>query len=183
MDNLRFIRDTMVGATAFTAVPGWGGVGMGAVALGAAVVASRQTSLSRWLSVWLVAAVLASGTGLATMIHKARRARVPLLSGAGRRFALAFAPPLLAGAALTLALVREGATRPLPGAWLLLYGSAVTGAGAFSVRAVPVMGVCFLALGVAALVAPESWADGLLALGFGGLHLTFGVFIARRHGG
>ncbi len=45
------------------------------------------------------------------------------------------------------------------------------------------MGACFLAVGMCALFAPVGWANPLLALGFGGLHIGFGLWIARRHGG
>jgi len=70
----------------------------------------------------------------------------------------------------------------LPGTWLLLFGTAVACGGAFSVRIVPVMGLCFMALGIAALFAPNA-GDLFMALGFGGLLMGFGVAIARRHGG
>jgi hypothetical protein len=45
------------------------------------------------------------------------------------------------------------------------------------------MGLCFMALGVATLPSPSGFGDVALALGFGGLHIAFGLVIARRYGG
>jgi len=90
---------------------------------------------------------------------------------------------MIAGGFLTLALWRAEAFPLLAGSWLLIYGTAVVTGGAFSVRIVPVMGLSFMALGAAMLFAPASLADFVLALGFGGLHVAFGVLIARRYGG
>ncbi|MFW6089425.1 MAG: hypothetical protein ACODAB_06710, partial [Gemmatimonadota bacterium] len=136
-----------------------------------------------WLVVWLVEAVVAVGIGVWAMRLKARHADLPLLSGAGRKFALSFLPPALAAALLTFALVRAGEFALLPGTWLVLYGAAVVTGGAFSVKVVPVMGLSFMAVGGVALLAGPAWGDPLLAAGFGGLHLGFGVHIARKHGG
>jgi hypothetical protein len=183
MDNLSFIRSTMERATAFTAVPGWGGVAMGLTALAATLVASRTAEPGEWLVVWLSAAILALGIGGWTMVLKARRAGTIVFSYSGRRFVLSYLPPLLVGAVLTLVLVRAGLYSALPGTWLLLYGTGVVTGGAFSVRVVPIMGLCFMALGATALLAPATWSPWLLALGFGGLHILFGIIIARRYGG
>jgi hypothetical protein len=89
----------------------------------------------------------------------------------------------LAGIVLTAALWQAGATELVPGAWLLLYGVAVVAGGTFSVRVVPLMGVCFMVLGTISLLVGSGSGNTLLALGFGGLHLVFGSIIARRHGG
>ncbi len=182
-DNLRFIRETMERAGSFTAVPGWGTVGMGGLALLAAAAAAWQPAPERWLAIWLAAAVCALIVGGWAMVRKARAAGAPLFSGPARRFALTLSPPLAAGALLTAVLFPAEALRFLPGVWLLLYGTGVVTGGAFSVRAVPVMGLCFMILGGAAFLAPASWGDGLLAAGFGGLHVLFGLWIAWRHGG
>ncbi len=182
-ENLRFIRDTMERAGAFTAVPGWGGVGMGLTALAAAGLAAAQPAADRWLLVWLAEGWLAFAIGGVAMVRKAGRLDTPLTAKPGRRFLLAYAPPILVGALLTLALYRLGLIALLPAVWLLCYGAAVMAGGALSVPAVPVMGGCFLALGLAALFAPASAGDWLLAAGFGGVHIGFGIYIARRHGG
>jgi hypothetical protein len=183
MEDLRFIRRTMEGGAAFTAVPGWGGVGMGLTALAAAALASRQPTAGGWLAVWTLEALLAVAIGAAAIHRKARRANLPVLSGAGRKFLLSFLPPALAGAVITVALWQAGAHALLPGAWLLLYGAAVVTAGTFSVKIVPVMGICFMSLGVVALLVMPTAGDLSMALGFGGLHILFGTTIARRHGG
>ena len=182
-DNLRFIRETMQRAGEFTAVPGWGGAGMGATALVAAWIAACQVTPARWLAAWLIEAGVAILIASATVVRKARAAGIPLFSGPARKFALSFAPPLVAGAVLTTVLFRAGFVETLPGMWLLLYGTAVVTGGAFSVRIVPVMGLCFLALGSAAVFAPSAWGDAFMAAGFGGLQIIFGLIIAKNYGG
>lgn len=183
MDNLSFIRQTMERATSFTAVPGWGGVAMGITALIAAGIADRYRGTPAWLAIWLATAVVALAIGGGAMTAKARRGGTSVFCYSGRRFVLSYIPPFLVGILLTIVLVHAGLTSALPGTWLLLYGSGVVTGGAYSVRAVPLMGLCFMALGAIALFAPARWGDGLMALGFGGFHIGFGLVIARRHGG
>jgi len=183
IDNLRYIRETMERAGSFTAVPGWGGVTMGITAVAAAVVAQWQVSSRLWLATWLVEGAVAIAIGVIAMQQKSRAAGLELWSAPARKFAFSFVPPMFAGAALTFAFWRAGLPHLIPGAWLLLYGTGVITGGAFSVRVVPVMGICFMALGLAALLLPAGYGDVLMAAGFGGLQIIFGALIAFRYGG
>jgi len=182
-NDLRFIRETLATAGSFTAVSGRGQIGVGATAVVAAYLAARMPDFHGWAAVWAVEALLAMAIAIVSSASKARASQTPLLSGPGRKFVLTLLPPLVAGAALTLVLERASLTAAIPGLWLLLYGTAVATGGSFSVRAVPVMGYCFMVLGALALWAPAGWANYLMAAGFGGLHIVFGAVIARRYGG
>jgi hypothetical protein len=184
IDNIRFIRDTMSRATEFTAVPGWGGVAMGVTALITAAVSGPPDDSLRWVLVWLADACVGAAIALGTMAMKARRAGTPLSSAApAHRFALGYLPPLVAGVVLTPVFVLGGLMARLPGCWLLLYGTAATTGGAFSVRIVPILGLCFMAFGVVAFAVPAAWGHWFMAAGFGGLHIGFGLVIARKYGG
>jgi len=182
MDNLRFIRETMERATAFTAVPGWGGFAIGLSAVAAAPIAGRL-GREGWLIAWLIEGLFAIALGAVAMKRKADSAQVPLLSAPARRFVLSFAPPFIVGALLTVILYQAGLLGAIPGTWLLLYGTGVVTGGAFSVRVVPVMGLCFMLIGALALFCPAAWGTAFLAAGFGGLHMIFGLIIAWKYGG
>jgi hypothetical protein len=114
---------------------------------------------------------------------KARRANSSLFTGPGRKFVLSFAPPIFVGGLLTFALFQLGAMAALPGVWLLLYGTAIVTGGAFSVRAVPILGLCMMVLGTGALFATGHWGNYFMAAGFGVVHIAFGVWIALKYGG
>lgn len=195
LQDLSFIRRTMEGASSFTDVPGWGLVVIGGTAVATSVLAASQPSAGRWIALWLAEAVLAASVGVAMMWRKmARRSGVsdrPLLSAPARKFLFGLVPAFAAGAVLTFALIDprglweagSDVPRALPGVWLLLYGVAVTTAGAYSVRAVPLMGLAFMLLGTLQLLLPDAPRDWSLALGFGVVQMGFGLWIARRHGG
>lgn len=182
MEDLRYIRETMERSGSFTHVSGLGVIVMGVVALAAAVVA-RGAGLWVWLGAWLGAAVVSFAAATFLMERKSRAEGMTLLTGPGRKFAWNVVPPLVVGATLTLACLRAGAVGLLPGSWLMLYGAAVVAAGSHSVRPVPVMGIAFMVVGMAALLSPATWGDAYMAAGFGGLHVVFGMVIWRRHGG
>jgi len=189
--DLRFIRDTMERSASFTAIPGWGQVILGVTALAAAWLAQQTLAQQKlaahqpaaWLKIWLAEAFLAALIAFLSMRWKANRRGLPLFTGPGRKVALGLFPPLVAGALLTFLLQRAGLESALAPAWLLLYGAGIITGGAYSVSIVPVMGLCFMATGALAVVAPAAWGNYFLAAGFGGLHIIFGFLIARRHGG
>lgn len=181
-DNLRFIRDTMERAASFTAVPGWGGVLIGVTALIAGALSFGRPPRQQFY-IWVAEAMVALTVGFLAVGLKSKRLALAPGSRAARRALLSFMPPLLAGAVLSVVLYRIDLLGVLPGLWLMLYGAAVVTGGAFSVRIVPVMGLCFMLVGVAALLTPQSLGNVFLMLGFGALHMAFGVIIARRHGG
>ncbi len=183
LDQLKFIRSTMERAGSFTAVPGAGGVVMGATALVASRIASRQNTPDAWLLTWMAELVLAMVIGVFSVAWKAEWRRTVLMSGPARKFASGFAPAILVGGLLTWPLHHAGMDGLLAAVWLMLYGVAFISAGTFSVRVVPLMGAAFFTLGVFALGAPVEWRDLVLGCGFGGLHVVFGLWIWRRYGG
>jgi len=183
LDQLQFIRHTMESATSFTAVPGWGMVMLGTTALTVAFVARTVDSQITWVVLWLGEALLAGLISLVAMVKKTGSLAKLAASIPARKCALSLVPPLAAGGVLTVMMMEHHFYAVLPGMWLMLYGVAIITGGAFSVRVVPVMGICFAIFGTVALALPAVWANGIMAAGFGGLHVVFGLLIARRHGG
>jgi hypothetical protein len=182
MDNLRYIRETMERATAFTGISGWGEIAIGVTALLASGIATLQSTFNAWLAVWIAEGLISLLIAGWSMDRKARAIDMPLGSGPGRKAVFSLTPPMLAGGLLTIMLVQAGLTNAIPGVWLLLYGTGVITGGMYSVRVVPIMGICLMALGAVALFFP-AYANLFMAAGFGGLHVVFGAIIVRKYGG
>jgi len=183
MDNLRYIRETMELATAFTGISGWGEIAIGVTALIATAIAAQQPTFNAWLAVWIAEGLISLLIAGWSMDRKTRAIKMPLGSGPGRKAVFSLTPPMLAGGLLTIVLVQAGLTNAIPGVWLLLYGTGVITGGMYSVRVVPIMGICLMTLGALALFSPPAFANWFMAAGFGGLHVIFGAIIVRKYGG
>ncbi len=183
IDNLRFIRETMERSAHFTAIPGYGGALMGATAVGAAIIAHYQSSIRLWLITWLVEAALAFCIGLFAMWQKAKNVGESLVSAPSRKFACAFAPPIIAAVILTSLLYFRGLFAFMPTVWLTLYGTAVVTGGAYSVKIVPIVGWIFVGLGLFSVFVDPLWGNVMMAIGFGAVQIVFGLVVARKYGG
>jgi hypothetical protein len=181
--DLRYIRETMDAATSFTAVSGVGYVAIGVGALLTHLLARLEPEIATRILLWVGDAALSIAIGAATTVWKARRARQPIRTGPLRKFVVGIAPAIAVGAVLTVTALRLDAAALVPGLWLLLYGAGLIAAGAYSVPLLPIMGATFMLVGAVAALGPAAWGENLLVAGFAGLHVGFGLAIARRHGG
>lgn len=182
LGTLRYIRASMEAAGS-VAVPGAAGIAMGTIGVLAAVAASLPEWRAYWLGIWLIAAVCAASAGGALLARQAYARGHSLFGAPARKFIVCLVPSLFAGAILTWVLWRHGELQLVPGMWLLLYGCAVIGASAMTLRVIGILGALFVALGIAAVLLPAGVQNLLLGAGFGGLHIVFGILIGRKtHG-
>jgi hypothetical protein len=180
--TLRYIRASMDGAGS-VAIPGSAGIAMGGIGLVAAALSLTPNLSEYWLPIWLIAAPLAAMVGALLLAKSGSLATFVATGTPGRKLALGLLPSLFAGAVMTAVLWSADRTAAIPGTWLLLYGCGLISASVSTTAIVARMGLCFTGLGVVALLSPAMLQIPLLALGFGGLHVVFGILIARgAHG-
>ncbi len=190
-DDLQYIRRTLAAAGHLSIVPGKGLMAIGALAVGA-------TSANYWVTgapwdakpihweavgIWALLLVVSLLIGALTMRMKARRTQQAFWSPVLRKAMWGYVSAMALGAILSFSVVQHGRPDALAEVWLGCYGAAVMAAGAVSVSPVRWMGICFLALAIAAVAAPADLGLPLLGLGFGALHFTFGAYIAWKHEG
>jgi len=186
LGTLNYIRASIDAAGTF-AVPGTAGIAMGTAGLAAAFLAAIPRLAGYWIPIWLMAAVGAAAVGGMLIARQSARGELMLYRGPTRKFILCLCPALLAGAVLTAVLAQAGEARLIAGMWLLLYGCAVLSATIMtaptSVRLLGSLGVLFVLFGAVAFEVPVRWHNLILGLGFGALHLIYGVLIGRTSRG
>jgi hypothetical protein len=180
--TLRYIRESM-DAAGCVAVPGSAGIAMGLIGLSAMALSLTPGLAPHWFVVWLVAGPMASLAGALLMTGASSVESFIATGTPGRKLVLGLMPCLFAGAVMTAVLWSANHVAAVPGTWLLLYGCALISASVSTKTIVAWMGASFIALGVVAFVAPAALQIPLLGLGFGGLHIVFGILIGRgAHG-
>jgi hypothetical protein len=182
LGTLAYIRASIESSSSMD-VPGMAGIVMGIIGLLAAGAASLPHWAPHWLAIWLAAAAIAFLLGGALVARQiARRGRTRYL-GPARKFLLCLCPSLFAGAILTVVFEIGGIGSVIPGMWLLLYGCAVLSASTVTTpdiaRLIVIMGAMFVALGSLTFALPAAAHTLMLGLGFGALHVTFGILIGR----
>jgi hypothetical protein len=182
LGTLAYIRASIESSSSMD-VPGRTGIVMGIVGVVATVVVSQPRWAPHWLGIWLVAAATALVLGGALVAKQmASRGHTRFL-GPARKFLLCLCPALLAGAVLTLVFCNFSVTNAIPGMWLLLYGCAVLSASTVTsagvTRLICLMGALFVALGSMTFALAPMAHTAMLGLGFGGLHIVFGILIGR----
>ena len=182
LGTLAYIRSS-IELSGSMVVPGTAGVLMGSIGILAAIVASTPRWAAHWLSIWVIAGGTAFLVGGALMAREAAQSGHARYLGPVRKFLLCLCPALLAGAVLTFVLWHAGMERLLPGTWLLLYGCAVLSASTVTIpstmRLIGIMGTLFVILGSLGFALPPAEHTALLGLGFGALHIVFGILVGR----
>jgi hypothetical protein len=182
LGTLAYIRRS-IDSSGSMAVPGTAGVVMGCIGMLTAIAASTSHGAPHWAAIWMLGGATAFAGGGALMARETAQSGHARYLGPVRKFLLCLCPALFAGAVLTGVLWRAGLVGLLPGTWLLLYGCAVLSAStvtiASTMRLIGIMGALFVALGCLAFISPARTHTALLGVGFGVLHIVFGLLVGR----
>jgi hypothetical protein len=183
LGTLDYIRAAIDSSSSMD-VPGMAGIVMGVIGVLAAIAVSVPRWSDHWLGLWLAAAAVALLLGSALVARQYVRRGHTRYFGPARKFLLCLCPALFAGAVLTGILWTAGMAGDIPGTWLLLYGCAVLSASTVTIagisRLIGIMGALFVVLGLITLLLPGAARTLMLGLGFGVLHIIFGVLIGRQ---
>lgn len=176
--DLKLIRSMMQQAAQVVPLPGWGIFAVGLIGLLASYL-TRNFQALNWVAGWTVAAITAVLLALLISSWHIRTTGKSIYVGGVMRFWLSLMPGFISAAVLTWLFVEINQTSYLPALWLLLYGVAVTAASHHSIALVRWMGIGFLILGSVSVFFPSG--NIAMGLGFGGLHLFFGLLITRAN--
>lgn len=199
MGDIAEIRSMMERTSKFLSLSGWAGVMAGIYALAAAYVTyavldfnpseitppagAAATALPitpQLLSLALGTLFLAIGTAVFFSQRKSNKRGEKLWNATSRRLVVHMAIPLVTGGLVILALLVHGMVGLIAPFSLIFYGLALYSVGSFTYDAVKLLGIMEVALG---LIGTCFINYGLLcwAIGFGLLHIVYGIYIHYRY--
>ena len=185
-ENLRVIRQVMERSTRYSTLSGLSGVLVGLTAiLGVLATWHVRGIYAHPLTlalIWLV--VLAAAVAIDFTRNKRRAAQIGkrVVSPLGGHILVAALPAFFAGAMLTVFFGLHHLLFYVWGVWMLCYGLAICAVGLFSVRPVSYLGMAFVVAGALTLFLGIPYHLFMMSLTFGGFHIVYGLWTARRDG-
>ena len=197
-EDLAVIRSLMEQSSRFISLSGWSGIFAGSYAIIAAALAyflfrangidyfesARQeyatSTILQLLSIGLITLLLAVFTGIYLTVRKSRKKNLPIWNTTSKRLIINLFIPIVAGGIFCIALFVHSNMALIAPATLVFYGLGLINASKYTFNDIRYLGYCELALGLAALFLV---GYGLLfwALGFGVLHIIYGILIQRKY--
>ncbi len=192
-DSIAEIRKMMENSTRFLSLSGFSGVVIGIYSMVAVFLFAHQhnfdfTHFDIDSNLWfdpgftksaLVYAVLLFAASLATSLlfslRKSRKNKLPILSSVTRKLAFNFFTPLIVGVLICLYFLPNYGELILPFS-LIFYGFALLFASHYTFNTLKYFGLCQLVLGILALYLPALQLV-FWSLGFGALHIVYGLFM------
>ena len=185
-EDLRVIRQVMERSTRYSTLSGLAGVLVGLTAIAGALVTRALPHVYahplRLGAVWLAVLLLAVGIDFARNKRRAARVGKRVVSPLGAHIILAALPAFFAGAAFTAFCALHHLLPDVWGGWMLCYGLAICAVGLFSVRPVSYLGSAFVVAGALTLLLPITQPLDMMWITFGGFHIVYGLWTARRDG-
>ena len=179
--SIETIHDVLIRTTRYTHVSALGlllasGTAVAATALGFAQQVTPTASPTSFLALWGCAFLVALAAGVWTSSRKARRFGERLWDRKLQFIIVRLVPALVLGAVLTTALWEIGRLDLAPGIWLGLYGLGILSVSTVLDWEYQLSGWAFVFLSAVALFLLRDHAWAALSIGFGGLHLSLGLY-------
>jgi hypothetical protein len=193
------IRTMMERSSKFLSLSGWAGIMAGIYALVGAYIAFHffefnpddstssmgmsgdlSSGFSKVIFLAILILILAIGTAVYLSRKKARTRAEKIWNATAKQLLINMAVPLFAGGILILVCISKGMIGLVVPLTLIFYGLALFNASKFTYDEVKMLGIIQIGLGLAAAYFV---AYGLLfwALGFGVVHICYGIYIHRRY--
>lgn len=192
--DLDEIRSMMERSSKFLSLSGWAGIMAGIYALAGAHIAYRfynfnpqeifynsaNTNLPEVYIIALLVLVLAVGTAIILSYQKAKKRKESIWNTTSRLLLVNMAVPLAAGGILILILISKDIIGLIAPITLLFYGLALYNTSKFTYDALKFLGIIQIALGLISSYFIE-YSIIIWAIGFGIVHIAYGIYIYFRY--
>lgn len=198
IEDLKDIKDIMNRSSRFISLSGLSGVSAGVFSIIGAFLAYQtvyhqqdylsyrvatitSSTISQLITIAIGVIILSFISGIYFTSRKARTTKQPVWDRSTKLLLINFLIPLMTGGILCLMLLAKGYIGFVAPFTLIFYGLALVHASKYTLSQVKGLGILEIILG---LVAVHFIGYGLIfwTVGFGVLHIVYGIIIQKQHG-